>query len=347
MRAAPKKTIIFLLLLLLTPVVIFAQTSPLDLQQLQSSPLGYAASVNESDIEVIITPESPGANEPVYIRLDSNTVDLNRYPIQWTVDGAPAGGGTGQRDIEVVAGGYGTTMNIVATISLQGITIRKEIFLSPQDITLLWEAVDSYVPPFYRGKKMPGKESLIRIYALPNFRVNNNSLALNDAIYLWTRNGNRILNIGGYGRDSIVIEQGRLRDSEEIIADVSSVSGNIQAQKTITIPMITPRIHWYTRDNYGYRRLTAIDNGLRVASGDVNLIAEPYFFSLTQGISDLDFDWKIGSESLYLEIGAPKHELVVTNPGTTGKTDFSVTIENPKTFLQTAAASIPLFFTPQ
>lgn len=305
--------------------------------------LSYSSSVNEGDIDVIVEPEFPAAFQNVSIRLDSNTIDLNRYSIQWFVDDVPKVVGVGKRDYNLTSGNYGSNIQILVVISTGTTSIRKTINISPRDTTVLWEAINSYVPPFYRGKKLAPQESLIKVSAIPNFQ-NNNSLELGNAVFLWNRNGNKILNIGGYNKDSIIIEHNKLRTSEVIEAVVSTVSGGASAKKSATINIIEPEIHWYVRDEFNYRRLRAVDKGLRIASGNVNLIAEPYFFSLENNIQDLDFSWKVNNETIYLDPSAPKHELTVNNPEKDGQVVFDAKIENPKTFLQSAAKSVTLYF---
>lgn len=347
---------IFLILLVaigVFPIGLFAQVNtptdqtvtdptPADVQR--ASQLFQKASVNADDIDVITKPEFPGPFEDVSIRLDSNSIDLNRYTIQWSTDTFEQKNGMGLRDFTTKSGAYGSQKNITVKILGSGTTIVKNIVIAPQDVTMLWEAVDAYVPPFYRGKKLAGQESLIRISTLPNFRSNNNSLKINDAVYLWSRNGNKILNIGGYAKDSIVIQHNKLRTSEKITSTVSNVAGNIKVEKTIDIPIYNPEIHWYVKNKFNYRRLQAIDGGLRITGGDTNLIAEPYFFSITNGIPDLDFSWKMNGESIYLDPSAPSHELLVRNPGGNGVANFQTSIQNPKTFLQSAARSVSLYF---
>lgn len=316
-----------------------------DIDQSQIDALDYNSSVNESDIDVILNPQYPNAFQTVSIRLDSNTIDLNHYFIQWVVNGVAQKSGIGLRDFKTVSGNYGSNIRVDAVITLEaGVTIQKQIVISPQDTTVLWEAIDSYVPPFYRGKKMPGQESLIKISAMPNFRLNNNSLKLDDAVYLWSRNDNRILNVGGYAKDSITIQHNKLRASEKITATVSDVDGGTKTEKAITIPIWNPEIHWYYKDNNKYRKLLSIDRGLRITSGDTTLVAEPYFFSTSAFADDLNYTWKVNKETLYLEPGAVKKELVVQNPGQDGQATFSVALENPKTFLQSAAKTIVLYF---
>lgn len=306
--------------------------------------LNYNASINETDIDTIVSPEFPSAFQTVSIRLDSNSIDLNHYIIQWSVDDFEEKSGIGVRDFTITAGAYGSRKRVVATISGNGVTVKKNIILAPQDATLLWEAVDSYVPPFYRGKKLPSNESLIKISALPNFRSDNDSLRLDNAVYLWNRNDNRILNMGGYAKDSIIIKHNRLRATEKISVDVSDVNNSTRAQKTVVVPIGNPQIHWYYKNENNYRKLASIDRGLRITNGNVTLVSEPYFFSTIANAADLNYAWKINNDTLYLEPGSIKRELLVQNPGQAGQAIFKVAIENPKTFLQSLTSSVSLFF---
>lgn len=330
--------------LIIAPIFVFAQTEPETIpDQTQSKMTNYNVSINANDIETLITPEFPGAFQNVSIRLDSNTVDLNRYFIDWLVDGVSVQSDIGSRTLNTTSGDYGATRKIGISINLGTTTVRKDIFISPQDATVLWEAIDSYVPPFYRGKKLASQESLIKISAIPNFRTNN-SLSLDDAVFLWSRNGNKLLNTGGYGKNSIVIQHNRLRKSELITAEISNTSGGSSAKKTLTIPITDPEIHWYTKNLSNYRRLNSVDNGLRVKTGDTKLVAEPYFFSYKQNPSELTTSWLMNSQQIYLDPDSLNRELLIRNPNQEGQTNFSVNFINPKTFLQDVSRSVSLYF---
>jgi hypothetical protein len=213
------KKFIMVIIMLMCSFQVFAQTSsttptapePTSADLIKIGNLNYNASINEGDIDVNVDPEYPSAYQTVTMRLDSNSVDLNRYSIQWFVDEIPKLSGIGKRDFQITSGNYGSVTKIVAIITIDGTSIQKKITVAPQDITMLWEAVDSYVPPFYRGKKLASQESLIKVSAIPNFQGGNKSLGIDNAVFLWDRNGNKILNIGGYAKDSIVIQHNRFR----------------------------------------------------------------------------------------------------------------------------------------
>lgn len=302
----------------------------------------YGIGVNAGDIDVVIKPEYPNAFQTVTLRLQSNSVDLNRYRIQWIINGQIASEGIGFRDFSTTVGDYGSSTNITINLDLGYTVVKKQISLSPQDSTVLWEAVDSSVPPFYRGKKLPARESNIRITAIPHFS-SITGLSTDDAVFLWERNGNKILNIGGYAKNSILIEQNRMRTEELITAILSSRDERSSSRQTVTIPTINPEIHWYTKDTAGYRKLQNINAGARIARGNINLVAEPYFFSINN-LSNLIFDWKMNNQQIYLNETSKPNELTVNNPMETGQVTFNLSLENNKTFLQTANKSVSLFF---
>jgi hypothetical protein len=340
-----KKVCCIICMLFVGMYTVSAQTpEPTALDVAALTNLGYNASVNESDIDVIVSPEFPQAYQKVTVRLDSNTVDLNRYIIQWVENGIPKLSGIGKRDFQTTTGAYGSISKINVIINIGPSNIQKNITLSPQDVTVLWEAIDSYVPPFYRGKKMASQESLITVSAIPNFQGGNKSLQTNDAVFLWNRNGNKILNIGGYGKNSITIQHNRLRAQEEITTEVSTVSGSTNAKKSIIIPIGDPEIHWYAKNSNDYRRLSTINNGLRVAGGDIKIMAEPYFFSTNRNLQGVNMVWKMNNENLYLEKNNTPHEILVRNPDELGQTNFSVAVTSKKTFLQEVSDSLSIYF---
>lgn len=320
--------IIFLGLIITTPV--FAQVST------------YGTGVDASDIELVVNPSYPEAFSTVSMRLRSNTVNLNQYHIDWRINGKLLNSGIGARDQETTIGGYGSVTNISVSINLGLKTIEKQVILSPQDSTLLWEAMDSYVPPFYKGKKMPGRESYVKIIGIPHFQ-SLTGLTTGNAVYLWDRNGNRILNVGGYAKNSIIIEQNRLRTSEEIKATITSQDGRYESEKSIIIPTINPEINWYAKNNQGYRKLIAINQGATINQDSISLVAEPYFFS-TYSLKSLNINWKMDNEQLYLDSSFPKNEIIVNHPGVQSQNTFTLSVENPRTFLQSASSAVTLYF---
>ena len=50
-------------------------------------------------------------------------------------------------------------------------------------MVLLWQANDSYVPPFYKGKALPGADTKIKIVAMPEIRSGSLLDTLDDETY--------------------------------------------------------------------------------------------------------------------------------------------------------------------
>jgi hypothetical protein len=182
------------------------------------------------------------AHEPVTIKVSSNLVDANRYPITWTVDGAVIASGIGKRTITVDTKDYGQSVTVSMSIQLVESTVTKQVILAPQDATILWEAVDSYAPPFYQGKKLPSYESVVRIISIPNFLSDKTPSGTKNAVYVWSRNGNAVPDAGGYGKDSILIQHNRVRENEVIGVNASSTDGSSQSSSSITISFFDPFI---------------------------------------------------------------------------------------------------------
>jgi hypothetical protein len=305
----------------------------------------YESSVNEGDFEFEISPENPGPYTPVSIKLSSNLVDTNRYPITWNINGVAVKSGVGERVINISTKNYGEAITIVVTIELIDSTITKQAVLIPQDVTLIWEAVYSYAPPFYEGKRLPSYESLVRIVSIPNFLGNRPASASKNAVYNWSRNKSIIPNAGGYGKDSILIEHNRVRPSEYIQVTSSSTSGSNQAMGSISIPFFNPIILFYERNAAtGIRNLLAKNN--LVLNAEASTIeAEPYFFSvINNNPNSLKIDWTMNSKPIALLDARKKTALSIKKPDSSGNTTIGVTAENVNKLFQTAQKNLSVVF---
>lgn len=301
----------------------------------------YDTAVNEGDFDFEIDPENPQAFEDVTIKVDSSLVDTNRYLILWSVDGKEVKRGIGERRIVVRMKDYGQVVRVSMSIKLIDSVVTKDVYFAPQDTTLTWEAVDSYVPPFYPGKKLPARESILRIVALPNF----NATSTKNAVYIWTRNGSVVTNAGGYGKDSLLIKHNRIRATETIGVDTSDVSGDIRSTKEISIGFFEPKILFYQRNS-----LTGITNpfskNIFSLKGDkMDLIAQPFFFSLVNHqLPTLRFKWTMNDLPISLPDPKTPNILTLENPGGNGAATFGLSLENTQADFQNAAAQLRVQF---
>ncbi len=329
----------FLVACALLPAATLAQENPI----LVDAPL-YAPSAE--DISVQMSPENPGPFARVTIQLTSNLVDLSRYPISWVVDGKPSASGTGMRTYQVAAKNYNQTTQVQVSVALPSGTITRSIMVRPTDMTVLWEAVDASVPPFYPGKKLPASESLIKFTALPHFGGSN---ALADAktdVYRWERNGNVVSDASGYGKNSFLIAQNRVRPDETVTVTATDQAGTTTATATKTVSVVTPHILFYERDAATGLRSPTVRASVALQGADTTIIAEPYYFSIPSGNpNNLSFHWTMNDQPIAIQNTKYPSILELKRPESSGRATIAVTITNPVRLLQTARNALSASFT--
>lgn len=318
-----------------------------------NSGVAYAQSVeggvfdtvlNESDIELQMTPTDPNPQTEVTLRLRSDTIDLNRYNISWFSNGVILKKGVGERTIITTVPNYGKTLDIQAIIDLPNQSIRKTLRLAPEDTTLLWEAVDAYVPLFYRGKKLPAKESIIRAVAIPNF---SGTEARYDSskkdVFIWNRNDQVITAASGYGKDSFLIKHNKLRAGERIEVTASNADHSKESTQTTFITPGNPRIILYKQDMASGMIHAAKNDRLSIEESSVTLTAEPYFFSQnTDGsFGNLGITWTLNNRPIE---GKTERSILVQRPEETGTATFGINIQNTLTNLQRISKNFDIVF---
>ena len=159
---------------------------------------------NASDVSVTLSPENPGPNQSVTITLVSYSVDIESADIEWTKDNGSPTGGIGSTTYTFTTKALGVPTNITVTIDPVGSArITKTITVKPMSADILWQATDSTVPPFYRGKAMPTSESEVKFVAIPDVQSTSGGLISGRSlVYDWSENYNADAADSGYGKDS-------------------------------------------------------------------------------------------------------------------------------------------------
>ncbi len=302
------------------------------------------AQIVGSDISVATSPAIPGPLENVRITLSSFSTDLNRATITWYVDEAVKLSGTGKTEFSVTSGGVGTTTVVSATIDLRdGTVIEKRIVLAPSEVDILYEAPDSYVPPFYRGKALPAKEASIKVTAMPNMRINGATARPEDLVYTWENNYDPAQEESGYGKQSYTFRSSYLHQVETVSAGVSSLSGGSASEGQITIVPTNPEIVLYQNnlaEGTLYNR--ALGNGFIFSGSEVGVLVAPYFFSPKNPTNtQLKYSWVLNDQKI--ETPATKNLLVLRKkPEDEGLAKISVGVENVIKLFQEAGVNITI-----
>ena len=210
-------------------------------------------STRSSDISVNLTPENPGPFQDVSISLQSYIVDLDKASINWIVDGKPSPSGTGNKTLRITTGGTGTTTSVIVEITINGTdTIKKNIVIQPAEIDLLWQAIDSYVPPFYKGKALPSSESRIKIVALPQVKIGGKNYRTNDFTYSWSRSYAVSLPDSGFAKNTFVYKNSYINDSDTVSVVAEAVGSSASARSEITLKPGSPKILFYENNPLWY-----------------------------------------------------------------------------------------------
>jgi hypothetical protein len=301
----------------------------------------YGASLNESDIDLSINPENPKAFEDVRLFVSSNLIDLNKQKISWFVNGVLTVSNFGARELIITAGNVGSTKTVQVVIEAEGKTLRKIAVVAPSDIVLLWEAIDSYVPPFYQGKKLAGRESMIRITVNPYQQFGGTGARPENGVYVWSRNRNPVSASSGYGKNSFTFKHNRIRGNEAVSVNVSDLQNSVGGNSSIIVPISDPFIVFYEKNP-----ATGIINrnarpSIIMTESEKIIVAEPYFFSVLQNNpASLGIRWTMNNRS----IENISHQLLIKNPGSSGNSQIGVRFENPVQTLQSATRAINVLF---
>jgi hypothetical protein len=295
--------------------------------------------IEPGDLFFEINPEVPEPGQLVKVRVGSYVFSVDELYIEWQEDGKTRLAGIGEKNFQFSAGAIGETKLVTLIVRSEAggsIIFKKNIVSKPSGMDLLWMAVDSYTPPFYKGKALPTSEGVVKIIALPSFQVGTKTVAPKDVIYNWKRNYEPITKASGYGRNIISIKQSFLVDEEKMTVTANEPTEGGVAKALLTIKPYNPKIVFYKKDpllgiDYGH----GITDTMKLDTTDTTLVATPYFISPRNVLdADLLYSWKLNDST----ISTPpvKNQIVLRGTTDGGAASLELAIESAKKlFLET------------
>ena len=303
--------------------------------------LAASGTPNGNDVTSTMNPADPGSYTHVTISLASDLVDLSRTDIEWSVNGKTPTGGTGARTFSVTTGDSGTTTTISIVITdIDGTVINKTISITPNDLTVLWEATDSYVPPFYPGKKLPSKGSLVRIAAIPNFANGSSSNDPTNDVYTWSRNGDVVPAASGFGKDYFDFVQNPVVAGDSISVTVSDIANTESATRDADVSFFNPHVLFYGKNIATGLESPLATSPLELSNTTVALDAVPYYFSAGKNPEVLNFSWTVDGNPVALASGSPKHLIVLKGTSKSQSSNVNLTVSSPTNPFQTAQGAL-------
>ncbi len=291
----------------------------------------FAQQSQTESFSFTVAPQNPEPFSQVSVSISSFSVDLDRALIKWNINGELTLSGIGEKSTQVRVGDSGdVTIIKVEALFANGNKLNKNLVLQPASMDILWEATDSYTPPFYKGKALPSPEAKIKVIANPELKsLGGNRYDTKSLIYTWKKGGDTQQSVSGFGKQSFSFQHNFFDKEQDIRVTVESPNGISTAEKSIVIPFSRPLVGVYKEDiQKGINFSKEISKSSDYFSGKVSLVAVPYFFSVkTANDKDLSYVWKInGKSSQQQEI---KNKLTVSKGGEdAGSAGIEVKIES-------------------
>ena len=330
-KLVKQKCILLGIAILLLPLFVFhiQRASALD------------AGLVDNDINVDLLPENPKPYGDVTITLSSYAVDLNKSMLIWKNGKNTLQSGYGKITYSFKT--LGPDMAIVFNISITSpdgsSSLTKTITINPQEVDVLWESVDGYTPPFYRGKSFASSESMIKAVAIPNSTTLGSSHG--RVTYTWKNGDNTDLGVSGYGKDAYVFKNSNLNTSENISVLASSVDGNYSATSNLNIPIIDPTLIFYKKSpTEGVLYNSALVNEIPMTDNEATIVGVPYFLATKGHDLDLSYKWQINDN----DVTTPnlKNELTIHPTDHNGYATISLAIENTVLLFQKVSSKLQL-----
>jgi hypothetical protein len=304
-----------------------------------------AGAVSPSSILVKISPENPSPGQTVNISLSSYSSNLDSVGIKWSVNDKIMLSGTGKKSFSVVAPKAGEESSVVATISLPDGEINKRITIRPAVMAILWQANDSYVPPFYKGKALPTPDSEIKVVAIPEIKNGGGIVNPKNMVYAWKKDYTNIQDSSGYGKNYFLFSSDYLEDSTNISVTASTTDQQYTSAGSIDITTINPEIVFYKNDyNMGTLWDQALSYGHQIFGEEI-IEAAPYFISPKEIRTPiLTWDWSIND--IFINNSEIRKNVLPlrAQSGSSGTSKIKLEINNNYKIFQTATGEINVTF---
>jgi hypothetical protein len=296
-------------------------------------------------ILVNIAPENPASGENVNITLNSYVDNLNTVSISWSVNGKNVLSGIGKKSFSLSAPASGAETTVVATVSLSDGAIQTKMIIRSSVMVLLWQADDSYTPPFYKGKALPSPQSEVKVVAMPEIKLGSSMVDPTNLTYTWQQDYTNNTDGSGYGKNSFIYTNDYLDSSNNISVTATTTDQKYSSVASIDISTYQPKIVFYKNDaNMGTLWENALSDGYTVTS-DETLQAAPYFISPKDiRIPTLTWNWSI-NDTLVSILGIEKNLLPLKlQTGVSGTAKIGLQINSSDKVFETASKEINVNF---
>jgi len=306
----------------------------------------YYESPGPGDLSSNIYPKNPGINQKTTISLHSYIFKLDTCEISWLQDNKQIAMGVGQKSLSFTTGKLGQTISISVNLNCPNQdTLTKNWLFQTNDIEFL-VAADTYTPPFYKGNSRVSANSNVKIIAMPQVFNSTGELTKPESlIYNWTKNGKAMPVSSGYGKNTISVVANKLPGSTAYAVEISSPTGEIKTNKSLTITAENPQVILYeNKPLLGLQYQKGLNNLFNLTQNETMVVAEPFFFPNTDlANGNLTFSWSMNGKQIDPSTDG-RSVTLRQNVGQTGKAMISMQISNSTNLFSGAQQTLTINF---
>ena len=288
------------------------------------------------DLSITTIPSDPKPFQEVLLRAESYAIDLDQASIVWKYNGIIVASGIGKRTITVTAPGNGQTGLIdISARALGSVEATASVVIRPASVDVLWEAPDSYTPPFYKGKALPSFGAPLRFTAIPT------ASAPRQVVYRWSQNDSSLQSKSGYGNASITIVPEITSPSTTL--SVSVQSGTFNGAGSASITGKSPSLVAYQQKDGFTDYANGTTSAIEAQGPGTTVVFEPYYFSIPKNVtSDTFFTLTVDGKEVF---GSPQQNMLrFSRPDTSASASIKVDVSTLEYELQRLARTFTLSF---
>lgn len=304
--------------------------------QIGEAQLTNSDSLNPA-IDISLQPSHPQPGDTVQATLNDYRTSSRGAQLTWYLDNEPITTATNQREISFVAGPNGVEQSLAVRLNKPtGGTETINTSITPRYLDIILEP-QTRVPDFFMGRALPSVGSVVNASAITAIDT-----PTTDLTYRWTVDG-KVLEYGPIRGGSHVSFETPYGSSFVLSLQVSDLSGDIIAKRSIRVPSVKPKLVFYEVNALHGIRHTAILDELQLIGNSAVVRAEPYYLDSRVYNNPSIMEWEVDNRQ-FTPSGSNPYEVTLEKNSDSGAVRLSLHVRSTTVLLQGVEDEIGITF---